>query len=122
MAYKFQKGTAQLSGTIKLDSGYDLTGAGSNDIGSRATPFAIAYAYVVSASTVVSGAFFEGSGARLTDVAATDITTTCTSTDADFYPLFVDTAAGESGETIRVHSTVAINPSKGRISASVVSA
>ena len=121
MAYKFQKGTAQLSGTIKLDSGYDLTGAGSNDIGTSAAPFAIAYASIVSASTVVSGAFFEGDGSRLTEIAATNITTTGTSTDATYYPLFVDTAAGESDETIRVHSTVSINPNKGKVEATIFS-
>jgi len=122
MAYKFQKGTANLSGSIKLDSGYDLLGAGSNDLGTSAANFAVGYISVLSASTVVSGAFFEGDASRLTNVAATDITTTGTSADADYYPLFVDTAAGESGETIRVHSTVAINPSKGKISATMVSA
>ena len=122
MAYKFQKGTANLSGSIKLDSGYDLLGAGSNDLGTSAAGFAVGYVSVLSASTVVSGAFFEGSGARLTNVAATDITTTGTSTNAEFYPLFVDTSGGESGETIRVHSTIAINPGTGKLSATSLSA
>jgi len=122
MAYKFQKGTANLSGSIKLDSGYDLLGAGSNDLGTSAANFAVGYVSIVSASTVVSGAFFEGDASRMTGIAATDVTTTGTSTDATYYPLFVDTAAGESGETVRVHSTVAINPGTGLLSATTVSA
>ena len=122
MAYKFQKGTANLSGSIKLDSGYDLLAAGSNDLGTSAANFAVGYVSVLSASTVVSGAFFEGNASRMTGIAATDVTTTGTSTNSDFYPLFVDTAAGESGETVRVHSTVAINPGTGKLSATSVSA
>ena len=43
MAYKFQKGTANLSGSIKLDSGYDLLSAGSNDLGTSAANFAVGY-------------------------------------------------------------------------------
>jgi len=122
MAYKFQKGTAQLSGTIKLDSGYDLLAVGSNDLGTSAAEFAVGYIGIVSASTVVSGAFFEGNASRMTGIAATDLTTTGTSTNATYYPLFVDTAAGESGETVRVHSTVTINPGKGSLTATEVSA
>ena len=118
MTYKYQRGTALLSGSLILDTGFSLSASSNSQLGDISTGFAVGYVNILSASTVVSGAFFEGDASRLTGVSTSTVTTTGTSTDATYYPVFADTAGGAAGETLRIHSTVSINPSDGDISGS----
>tara|TARA_Y100000296_G_scaffold57376_1_gene65829 strand:+ start:3681 stop:4781 length:1101 start_codon:yes stop_codon:yes gene_type:complete len=118
MTYKYQRGTALLSGSLVLDTGFSLSASSNSQLGDVSTGFAVGYVNILSASTVVSGAFFEGDASRLTGVSTSTVTTTGTSTDSTYYPIFADTAGGAAGETLRIHSTVSINPSDGDISGS----
>jgi len=118
MTYKYQRGTALLSGSLILDTGFSLSASSNSQLGDISTGFAVGYVNILSASTVVSGAFFEGDASRLTGVSTSTVATTGTSTDATYYPVFADTAGGAAGETLRIHSTVSINPSDGDISGS----
>ena len=118
MTYKYQRGTALLSGSLVLDTGFSLSASSNSQLGDISTGFAVGYVNILSASTVVSGAFFEGDASRMTGVSTSTVTTTGTSTDATYYPVFADTAGGASGETLRIHSSVSLNPSDGDISGS----
>jgi hypothetical protein len=55
-------------------------------------------------------------GTISTATRATQVDTTATSADADYYLTFVDTAAGQTGETLRVGSGVSFNPSTNKLS------
>ena len=55
-------------------------------------------------------------GTISTATRATQVDTTGTSTDADYYLTFVDTAAGQTGETLRVGAGISFNPSSNKLS------
>jgi hypothetical protein len=55
-------------------------------------------------------------GTISTATRATQVDTTGTSTNADYYLTFVDTAEGQTGETLRVGSGVSFNPSTNKLS------
>ena len=50
-----------------------------------------------------------------TATTATTVNTTATSTNADYYVTFVDTFAGQNGETLRVGAGLSVNPSTGEV-------
>lgn len=52
-------------------------------------------------------------GTATTATRATTVDTTGTSTNADYYVTFVDTLAGQTGETVRVGTGLSVNPSTG---------
>ena len=54
-------------------------------------------------------------GTATTATRATTVDTTGTSTNADYYVTFVDTLAGETGETLRVGAGLSVNPSTGAV-------
>ena len=54
-------------------------------------------------------------GTASTATRATTVDTTATSTNADYYVPFVDTLAGQNGETIRVGAGLSVNPSTGEV-------
>jgi len=54
-------------------------------------------------------------GTASTATRATTVDTTSTSTNADFFVPFVDTLAGENGETVRVGAGLSLNPSTGDV-------
>ena len=54
-------------------------------------------------------------GTATTATRATTVDTTSTSTNADFFVPFVDTLAGENGETVRVGAGLSLNPSTGEV-------
>ena len=54
-------------------------------------------------------------GTASTATRATTVDTTGTSTNADYYVTFVDTLAGETGETLRVGAGLSVNPSDGSV-------
>ena len=54
-------------------------------------------------------------GTATTATRATLVDTTGTSTNADYYVTFVDTLAGQNGETIRVGAGLSVNPSTGEV-------
>ena len=54
-------------------------------------------------------------GTATTATRATTVDTTATSTNATYYVPFVDTLAGENGETIRVGAGLSLNPSDGSV-------
>jgi len=54
-------------------------------------------------------------GTASTATRATTVDTTSTSTNADFFVPFVDTFAGENGETVRVGAGLSVNPSTGDV-------
>ena len=59
-------------------------------------------------------------GTATTATRATTVDTTSTSTNADFFVPFVDTLAGENGETVRVGAGLSLNPSTGEVKTSGV--
>lgn len=72
----------------------------------------------------VNGTLTAGSitGTASTATRSQTVDTTGTSTNADYYVTFVDTLAGETGETLRVGTGLSINPSTGNVGvASVLS-
>ena len=54
-------------------------------------------------------------GTATTATRATTVDTTGTSTNADYYVTFVDTLAGQTGETLRVGAGLSVNPSDGSV-------
>ena len=54
-------------------------------------------------------------GTATTATRATLVDTTATSSNADYYVTFVDTLAGQNGETIRVGAGLSLNPSDGSV-------
>lgn len=54
-------------------------------------------------------------GTATTATRATTVDTTATSTNADYFVPFVDTLAGENGETVRVGAGLSLNPSTGEV-------
>ena len=54
-------------------------------------------------------------GTATTATRATLVDTTSTSTNADYYVPFVDTLAGQNGETVRVGVGLSLNPSTGEV-------
>ena len=56
-------------------------------------------------------------GTISTATRATTVDTTGTSTNADYFVTFVDTLAGQNGETVRVGSGLSVNPSTGDVKA-----
>jgi len=59
-------------------------------------------------------------GTATTATRATLIDTTATSSNADYYVTFVDTLAGQTGETLRVGAGLSINPSTGNVGVSSI--
>lgn len=59
-------------------------------------------------------------GTATTATRATLIDTTATSSNADYYVTFVDTLAGQNGETLRVGAGLSINPSTGNVGVSSI--
>jgi hypothetical protein len=59
-------------------------------------------------------------GTATTATRATTVDTTATSTNASYYVPFVDTFAGENGETIRVGAGLSVNPSTGNVGVSSI--
>jgi hypothetical protein len=59
-------------------------------------------------------------GTATTATRATLVDTTATSTNADYYVTFVDTLAGQNGETLRVGTGLSINPSTGNVGVSSI--
>ena len=59
-------------------------------------------------------------GTATTATRATLVDTTSTSTNADYYVTFVDTLAGQNGETLRVGTGLSINPSTGNVGVSSI--
>lgn len=74
------------------------------------------FAGVVTATTF-SGAL---TGTASTATRATTVDTTLTSTNTNYYVPFVDTLAGQNGETIRVGLGLSVNPSNGNVGVSSV--
>ncbi|NBO39842.1 hypothetical protein EBU99_14855, partial [bacterium] len=58
------------------------------------------------------------SGVAATATRAVTVDTTGTSTNADYYVTFVDTLAGQEGETLRVGAGLSVNPSDGSVKTS----
>ncbi len=56
-------------------------------------------------------------GTASTATRAITVDTTGTSTNADYFVTFVDTLAGQNGETVRVGSGLSVNPSSGDVKA-----
>jgi hypothetical protein len=56
-------------------------------------------------------------GTASTATRATTVDTAGTSTNADYFVTFVDTLAGQNGETVRVGSGLSVNPSNGDVKA-----
>ena len=54
-------------------------------------------------------------GVAATATRAVTVDTTGTSTNADYYVTFVDTLAGQTGETLRVGAGLSVNPSDGSV-------
>ena len=54
-------------------------------------------------------------GTASTATRAQTVDTTSTSTNADYYVPFVDTLAGQNGETVRVGAGLSVNPSTGEV-------
>ena len=71
----------------------------------------------INATGVITATTFVGAltGTATTATRATTVDTTSTSANADYYVTFVDTLAGESGETIRVGAGLSLNPSTGDV-------
>lgn len=57
-------------------------------------------------------------GTASTATRATTVDTTGTSSNADYYVTFVDTLAGQTGETLRVGAGLSVNPSTGDVKVS----
>jgi hypothetical protein len=57
-------------------------------------------------------------GVAATATRAVTVDTTGTSTNADYYVTFVDTLAGQEGETLRVGAGLSVNPSDGSVKTS----
>ena len=89
MAYKFQKGAADLSGSI----------TGSGDV-------------VVEGALHAAGVIY-GDGSGITNVSSDTVDTTTTTTNATYYVPFVDHSTGADGETLAIHSALSLNPSTG---------
>jgi hypothetical protein len=59
-------------------------------------------------------------GTATTATRATTVDTTATSTNASYFVPFVDTLAGQNGETIRVGAGLSVNPSTGNVGVSSI--
>jgi hypothetical protein len=59
-------------------------------------------------------------GTATTATRATTVDTTSTSTNASYFVPFVDTLAGQNGETIRVGAGLSVNPSTGNVGVSSI--
>ena len=120
MAYKFQSGDATLSGSVTLVSYQDLlfeTDAASN-IGTAAKAVGITYSDRLTASVAVSASAvyadnFHGNGSGITGITADGVDTTTSAASATRYVPFVDQATGADGESLLIHSALALNPSTG---------
>ena len=64
-------------------------------------------------ASVLSASNLYGDGSGLTGISSDTVDTTTDSTSATYYVPFVDQATGADGETLRIHSAVAVNPSTG---------
>jgi hypothetical protein len=68
----------------------------------------------INASGIITATTFVGAVTG-TASTATTVNTTATSTNADYYVTFVDTFAGQNGETLRVGAGLSVNPSTGEV-------
>jgi len=74
---------------------------------------------VTVTDTTVTAPTFSGSlsGTAYTATRSQTVDTTGTSDNADYFVTFVDTLAGQNGETVRVGSGLSVNPSTGDVKA-----
>ena len=120
MAYKFQKGHADMSGsltqlgaiivsgTISASSGIDAGGSLSLDASAITSDGA-------GALTAVS---FAGDGSGLTGISSDTVDTTTEAAAGTYYVPFVDQATGQDGETLRIAAALSLNPDTGAVSGS----
>jgi len=98
-------GTTTMANGVRLAVGSGVT---ISDTAVSATNFYGAFSGNASTATYASTAGVSTS--------ANTVDTTATSANADYYLTFVDTAAGQNGETLRVGSGVSFNPSTNKLS------
>jgi hypothetical protein len=102
--YGLAIGTTTMANGVRLAVGSGITM--SNDSISATNGFFTN----ISASNIT--------GTASTATRATTVDTTGTSSNADYYVTFVDTLAGQTGETLRVGAGLSVNPSTGDVKVS----